>query len=505
MATPVPDGWPSPPETEVQNPAYRSTAKEGPSGPSFYFRHHVANSATPRLKPAEVGYARRTLTAELEILPDTPSGKKLQWVLSGITKGGELPSLSLIEESFNEKFLRAFDGAEGILRIFSQLQEQLGEGALDRLVETDDPKDEGYETVVVALALGKLLIRISLTTEEAVPNKISGLWLRPAPELMEGLAASWDEVSSELGKLAERTNLIAAEVVGDELAPIHSVGEDRYLAIGSTFKLYVLGALGEAVLQGEIDWSDEIAIRDEWKAIPSGVLQNEDEGTNVTVEEMATKMISISDNTATDHLMHTLGRAAAEAYMSRAQHSKPKLNTPFMSTREMTILKLGMSSEERDAYVARGADERREFLDDELAKQELPLLEDEQSGWVGGRHVETIEWFASPIDLARVMVSLRADMGHPVNKPIRSILGTNPGLVFDRRVWPYVGFKGGGEPGVLSMTWLMLRRDLRWFVLSMTLNDDSGEVGRWDSIALATACAKLLGEHTKPPADEDLI
>jgi hypothetical protein len=51
----------------------------------------------------------------------------------------------------------------------------------------------------------------------------------------------------------------------------------------------------------------------------------------------------------------------------------------------------------------------------------------------------------------------------------------------------------------------MLRRDLRWFVLSMTLNDDSGEVGRWDSIALATACAKLLGEHTKPPADEDLI
>jgi hypothetical protein len=51
----------------------------------------------------------------------------------------------------------------------------------------------------------------------------------------------------------------------------------------------------------------------------------------------------------------------------------------------------------------------------------------------------------------------------------------------------------------------MLRRDLRWFVLSMTLNDDSGEVELWDSVALATGCANLLGEHTGPPADEDLI
>jgi beta-lactamase class A len=43
------------------------------------------------------------------------------------------------------------------------------------------------------------------------------------------------------------------------------------------------------------------------------VLQYEPEGTQISVLDAAAKMISISDNTAADMLIHLVGRSAVEA------------------------------------------------------------------------------------------------------------------------------------------------------------------------------------------------
>jgi hypothetical protein len=50
-------------------------------------------------------------------------------------------------------------------------------------------------------------------------------------------------------------------------------------------------------------------------------------------------------------------------------------------------------------------------------------------------------------------------------------LAVNAGMPVDIVRWPYVGFKGGSEPGVLQPTWLLRRSDDRWFVLAITLDD----------------------------------
>jgi hypothetical protein len=39
--------------------------------------------------------------------------------------------------------------------------------------------------------------------------------------------------------------------------------------------------------------------------------------------------------------------------------------------------------------------------------------------------------------------------------------------------WPYVAFKGGSEPGVLILTWLLTHSDGRSFMLSIVLNDSA--------------------------------
>jgi hypothetical protein len=57
---------------------------------------------------------------------------------------------------------------------------------------------------------------------------------------------------------------------------------------------------------------------------------------------------------------------------------------------------------------------------------------------------------------------------------VLDVLSKNPGLPIDAKVWPYIGFKGGSEPGVVNMTYLLRRDDDRWFVVSLGFNAAEG-------------------------------
>ena len=75
---------------------------------------------------------------------------------------------------------------------------------------------------------------------------------------------------------------------------------------------------------------------------------------------------------------------------------------------------------------------------------------------------------------------------------MRAILATNPGVQVDRKQWSYVGFKGGSEPGVLSMTWYLERKDGRAFVLSLVVNDTRHDIDAAAAIKVAEAAIALL-------------
>ena len=60
-------------------------------------------------------------------------------------------------------------------------------------------------------------------------------------------------------------------------------------------------------------------------------------------------MITVSDNTATDHLMDLVGREAVEQIQLEMGHSEPTVNVPYPTTRELTIL-LWSDSDVGDRY-----------------------------------------------------------------------------------------------------------------------------------------------------------
>ncbi|WP_328616785.1 serine hydrolase [Amycolatopsis sp. NBC_00355] len=228
--------------------------------------------------------------------------------------------------------------------------------------------------------------------------------------------ASWAEIDARLAGLGKRVSFAAAEIDGGQSRIVHGLDADTLRPIGSAFKLYVLGALAQAVVEGRASWDEPLAIRDDWKSLPSGTMQNHPAGTEFPLSEFARLMISISDNTATDHLIHRLGRDAVERQLALFGHQRPEANVPFRTTKA--------------------------FFRHKTPSGQL---------WPAPVDIDEVEWFASPADVCRAYAGLlRFDQPEVGNALSRN----DDGLDLDATAFPEVWYKGGSEPGVVTLHYL---------------------------------------------------
>jgi hypothetical protein len=296
-----------------------------------------------------------------------------------------------------------------------------------------------------------------------------------------------------LSRVAPRVGFLAAEVVGGGCETVHGYGADQRMAIASTVKLYVLAELARQVVSGEAAWEERLTIRDELRSMPSGDTAFDPAGTQRTIEDLALRMIRDSDNTATDHLIDRLGRERVEASFAASGHEAPEVNVPLLLTRGLFAFKMLVEPPLVEAYLDGTVDERRSFLATEID----PLRLDPRNWghWVGPAWIDRLEWFASPLEVCRVLARLEGMVGDPALRPLRRILGSNRGGIFGAGAWPFAGFKGGYEAGVVNATWLLERADGRTFVVTATFNDPNAYVDQgavWGALPLA---AGPLGRH----------
>jgi hypothetical protein len=334
-------------------------------------------------------------------------------------------------------------------------------------------------------------IDVTVQVLRSPPHLIDGLLFKPAAQA----ATSWQATDAELQRLASRVGLLAAEVRGGRLQVVHAFHAERSGPIGSAFKLYVLGTLAETIAAGQASWHEQLAIHDAWKSVhgsehnvPASELQSEPAGKRFTLERYARQMIALSDNTATDHLIHRLGRARIEHALAGLGHHAPDQTTPLLTTREMTILKIDAPAALRRAYERASAAERRRLLPQIDA---IPLSI-KGLRWTKPIAIDTLEWFASPADLGRALAALERLAARPGLAPVRAILAANPGIDVDRHVWRYVGFKGGSEVGVLCLAWYLERTDGRAYVMTIELSDPSHDIDTLAAVSAAQAATTLL-------------
>ena len=158
-------------------------------------------------------------------------------------------------------------------------------------------------------------------------------------------------------------------------------------------------------------------------------------------------------------------------------HSDPELNDPFLTTREVFLLK-GGSASRLSAYQQLGARGRAQILA-AIEDEDVPASQIQAAFSEGPRALD-VEWFANAPDLANLLRFMRAT-ADPLAFDIMAI---NPSMApATRATWSYAGYKGGSEPGVLNLTWLLTdaaRRDhalvLSWKNPEANLNQTALEM-----------------------------
>lgn len=307
-------------------------------------------------------------------------------------------------------------------------------------------------------------------------------------------AEAWTDVATNLAAVAPLHNLAAVEIVGEELSPIFTVNADEANAVGSSFKLYVLAAAGQQVRDGVLSWDEPVEVEERYKSVPGGDLRYVDAGTTFTMRYLAERMIQKSDNTATDHMIALVGREAVEEMFVTEGHADPDLNIPLLTTREFAMLKLFVSEEVLERYLAADVPTRRDILEteiDTLDYEEMMASIDQTEPL----EIDRVEWFASPNDLTGVMLTLKTMAESDFTlQPLLEVIALETQLPLDGEVWPYAGFKGGSELGVLHGTWLVRRADDRWFALSIGFNDPAAGIDTDAAIAVMVQAFDLLAE-----------
>lgn len=398
--------------------------------------------------------------------PDTMAGRQLSWLLQAINERADELRPQEIQRHFEDVFLRAVPSADVMAQFSSLAREQ----APLTFLEVSPDTSEMSLLALVEGTRAKLTIGMNV---QPGSGKISGLQFTPVPEPVPEPPASWERVDQSVASLAPQAQYLVARVDRGTCESLHERAPEERLALGSSSTLYVLAELARQISAGSVRWDTPVVIEDALKSLPSGELQNLAPGTQLSARQVADKMIAISDNTAADHLIALLGRENIEAGQAAAGHQAPELNVPFLATRELFLFRLELEAADTDMYLSQSVRDRRVFLSDLAGR--APRLESAASWFLPGR-IEQLEWFASAQDLCRLMLSLQQRSQEPGLAPLRDVLAQDPGLPIDAEQFPYIAFKGGSEPGVLNLTWLVERRDGARFFVSIGLNDPKAPI-----------------------------
>ena len=178
-------------------------------------------------------------------------------------------------------------------------------------------------------------------------------------------------------------------------------------------------------------------------------------------------MISISDNTAADALLHIVGREAVEAISPNS--------IPVLTTQELFKLKADGNEDLLAAYRAGDVTEKRAILET-LATQPPPQV-------VQNTPILDVEWFYTSHELCDLMAQVQ-------DLPLMSVQ-PGPASTQPER-WSHIAFKGGSELGVLNLTTWLENAAGDTYCVVMTQNNPDGPVDEAQFVSLYRSLVAVL-------------
>lgn len=403
-----------------------------------------------------------------------PASKSSKLVCSDLNQGANFKYL----DHYSNDFQKALP-VEQMAEIFSQVQGKYGD-----CVEVVDFKASINGDKFSTKHKNGQIIDFTIVEKN---SKITGLWIlgeRAKPVNYK----NFDEAKADINLLSRPSLLL---IKNDK--NILSLNEVKRTPLGSTFKLFVLDALAKQIKDKKQTWDDELKISNSLKSLPSGVFQTKEEGEAFTLYEYAQKMISISDNTATDHLIEKIGRTGVERQIKkRGLKLSYGWNRPFLTTKELFQVRASFEAEDYKRYASNTTTGRLVQLQ-KVAKLNNEQVMNKLSKWQSPRGILDTEWFSTPKDICTLLKSF----DHDNDEKINSILAANTPFV-EKELFDQVYYKGGSEPGVLQMAYYF-KKDQDRYCLYLGSHDLQNAIDEAVFFEKVKSVIKLIQEDLPQP------
>lgn len=424
-------------------------------------------------------------------LPNTPAANQLQWFVDQLAAADT--SLTDINSRFDPSALAAISDTEWRAFIASLRNAMPGGTVQDIITMTPvsvrvlvgiDGNPTSGHFVTLQSRYGTGLI----TSLGASRFNLDGSSVR-----VEDQNLTFEEATNKLETLAEDVSVLVARI--DDTNQCDAIFErrsDTPRGIASVFKIFVMGAVAQAIEDGVLTPDQTIPLTTENQVL-GGVINAEPVGTEFDVRDMSTLMLGISDNTATEHLFKLVGRDRNEAIIDQFGFSSREAILPFLSMNEAFHLYFTVPEMDALNYIVETEAGQRAYVTDVLN----PLGPVVNFARANVSALVRALWQSTPNDVCAAFAGLRQ---FPDNSEGFEVLDTALGAetlgVNVRDQWERVWFKGGSLSDnlglrVLTYAW-MFETDARGaYAVIVFTNNDSGASARIDQSLVGSVALRI--------------
>jgi hypothetical protein len=300
-----------------------------------------------------------------------------------------------------------------------------------------------------------------------------------------------DQAVAKFATLSAQPSLLVGRIgTNGQCSTVAEVEAGHLRATASIFKLWVLAGAARAVAAGSASPGELLPLLASELA-PGGAINGEPPGTLFPLSDLATLMIGISDNTATDLVHERIGRDAIDEAIGAFGVTQPAVLTPLPGISEQFHLVFSFPLDVALDYINGSEDFQRQFLQDQV----VPLGPFTGQAYANTQLLVSGTWRATPLDICAAFAHfLRLPQGSDAIAFADQALGAQSAQPEVRNAWDRVWYKGGSLASgdgyhVLTHAWMLQDSgDDAWVVIAMS-NDDAGGI---DGYRVQSVTGRLL-------------
>jgi len=424
-------------------------------------------------------------------VPDHDAGRQLSWFLGKLADNSPITDQE-ISDRFSSSWLSQNSIAATRTLIENARRDYPGARLTDPVnlslmsmsgLVTGSTGNEGYFLLETNLSDAKIS-SLSMT-----------YWGRGAGTVVTAADANLtlEQAADRFATLSGVPGLVVARIdESNQCRPLIGRNESAPRSTASIFKIWILGGVADA-LNDRVMFHDDVVPLTESRKTLGGPLLGEPNGLPLTIDELSTLMIGISENTATDMLLFEAGRDRFDGLHAEYGHQSPELMAPQLGISEQFHLFSAFSMNEAMSYVNGTEAFQRQFLEERIVP--LGPWRNAPNGWLEPLFIDGA-WSASALDVCSAFARHRqhtpgSDAALVVERAMQ-VSVAQPNL---REKWDRIWYKGGSlaspQNGFLVLTHaFMLEREGEQPIAVVGLSNDYN--GNIDQFAVQSTLGRIL-------------